>query len=80
LKSWSEKQKNDPHLSATLTKEEYSALQLLIDDSITLIKRIKTASLRNIYIEQDLCGYATQASCNLDEISVNGKILEVNFV
>ena len=39
--------------------------------------RIKTASLRNINIEQDLYGYAIQASSNLEEISVNGKLLEV---
>jgi len=42
--------------------------------------RIKTASLRNCHIEQDLCGYANQAQSNLEEISINGKILEVNFV
>lgn len=76
LKTWSEKQKNDPHLSVSLNKEEFSVLQGILDDSITLIKRIKTASLKNAYVEQDLYGYATQASSNLDEICVNGKIFE----
>jgi hypothetical protein len=42
--------------------------------------RIKTASLRNCHIEQDLQGYANQASSNLEEISINGKILEVSQV
>jgi hypothetical protein len=32
-----------------------------------------------MYIEQDLYGYATQASSNLEEISVNGKIFEVTI-
>ena len=80
LKTWSEKQKNDPHLSVSLNKEEFSVLQGILDDSITLIKRIKTASLKNAYVEQDLYGYATQASSNLDEICVNGKIFEVRVV
>jgi hypothetical protein len=76
LKTWSEKQKNDPSLSMSLNKEEFTALQHILDDSITLIKRIKTASLKNGDIEQDLYGYATQASSNLDEICVNGRIIE----
>ncbi len=39
LKTWSEKQKNDPHLNASLSKDEFVALQNILDDSITLIKR-----------------------------------------
>jgi diacylglycerol kinase (ATP) len=39
LKTWSEKQKNDPHLNVSLSKEEFNVLQSIIDDSITLIKR-----------------------------------------
>lgn len=39
LKTWSEKQKNDPHIGSSLTKEEFNALQSIVDDSITLIKR-----------------------------------------
>ena len=77
LKTWTEKQKNDPHLNVSLSKEEFNVLQCILDDSITLIKRIKTASLKNIFIEQDLHGYATQAFSNLEEISVNGKLFEV---
>lgn len=76
LKTWSEKQKNDPSLSMSLNKDEFNTLQYILDDSITLIKRIKTASLKNAYIEQDLYGYATQASSNLDEICINGRIIE----
>ncbi len=91
LKTWSEKQsKNDlvglggggassagGSVSALgLNKEELSVLQNILDASITLIKRIKTASLKNAYIEQDLYGYATQAGSNLDEICINGRIIE----
>ena len=78
LKTWSEKQKNDPMISS-LGKEEFVALQAVVDSSATLIKRIKTASLRNACIEQDLYGYANQVSSNLDEISMSGKVLEVNY-
>ena len=39
LKIWSEKQK-DPHLNSALTKEEFAALQCIVDDAATLIKRL----------------------------------------
>lgn len=77
LKTWSEKQKHDPHLSSAMTKEEFAVLQSIVNDAISLIKRVKTASLRNVHIEQDLYGYANQASSNLEEINFNGKIDEV---
>jgi len=90
LKTWSEKQSKNDFLSVSgvsggntvisnalgLNKDELSVLQNILDASITLIKRIKTASLKNVYIEQDLYGYATQASSNLDEICINGRIIE----
>ena len=38
LKTWSEKQKNDAN-STSVSKEELSVLQCILDDSITLIKR-----------------------------------------
>lgn len=76
LKLWSEKQKNDPIVS-NLGKEEMAKIQGIIDAAITLIKRVKIASLRNAIIEQDLGGYANQASSNLDQISVAGKLKEV---
>jgi diacylglycerol kinase (ATP) len=79
LKTWSEKQKNDPTISF-LNKEEITALQVVVDSSATLIKRIKTASLRNACIEQDLYGYCNQVSSNLDEISMSGKVLEVIII
>ncbi len=79
LKTWSEKQKNDPTVSF-LNKEEITALQVVVDSSATLIKRIKTASLRNACIEQDLYGYCNQVSSNLDEISMSGKVLEVIII
>ncbi|CAF0782721.1 unnamed protein product [Brachionus calyciflorus] len=72
LKTWSEKQKNDPQMS----KDELIALQRILDDASSLIKRIKTASLRNVLIEQDLNGYAIQAASNLSSICFNGKLDE----
>lgn len=38
LKTWSEKQKNDPMIGS-LTKEEFAALQAVVDSAATLIKR-----------------------------------------
>ena len=79
LKTWSEKQKNDSNFLVSLSKEELDALQTVVDKATSLIKRIKTASLRNSPIEHDLSGYATQASSNLEAITLNGKLSEVIF-
>ena len=76
LKTWSEKQKSDPQMGTDMAKDELQSLQRIVDDANCLIKRIKTASLRNAFIEQDLNGYATQAGSNLEAICVNGKIDE----
>jgi diacylglycerol kinase (ATP) len=46
LKIWSEKQK-DPHLNSALTKEEFAALQSIVDDAATLIKRYYKLKVNN---------------------------------
>jgi hypothetical protein len=49
LKIWSEKQK-DPHLNSALTKEEFAALQSIVDDAATLIKRYYKLKVNNQFI------------------------------